>query len=95
MNGSVLFTGHVGPLTSDDCSSIQRIADALAGLGMESVRLSDLEDAAIHVALTKTSLNRTHAARLLGISVRTLQRKLKTGRLLSALPHEADAADRG
>jgi transcriptional regulator with PAS, ATPase and Fis domain len=88
MTGSVIFTGHAGPLTADECSSIQRIADALTGLGMESVRLSDLEYAAIHVALTKTAQNRTHAARLLGISVRTLQRKLRANAIADLSPND-------
>lgn len=42
--------------------------------------LDDLERAAIQKALQYHEGNRTHAARTLGISVRTLQRKLKTWR---------------
>lgn len=77
MSGNTLFTGHAGPLVVGETDTIQHIADALAGLGMESVRCSDVEAAAIRVALDKAYGNRTHAAKLLGISVRTLQRKLK------------------
>ncbi len=40
--------------------------------------LEDLERAAVEQALAQHHGNRTHAAKTLGISVRTLQRKLKT-----------------
>jgi DNA-binding NtrC family response regulator len=50
--------------------------------------LEDLERAAVQRALEQHSGNRTHAARELGISVRTLQRKLKAWRLpILALHH--------
>ena len=39
--------------------------------------LEDLERAAVEQALRENQGNRTHAAKSLGISVRTLQRKLK------------------
>jgi len=39
--------------------------------------LEDLERAAVEQALVQHNGNRTHAAKMLGISVRTLQRKLK------------------
>jgi transcriptional regulator with PAS, ATPase and Fis domain len=42
-----------------------------------SFNLHDLEKEAILSALKKSYGNRTHAAHTLGISVRTLQRKLK------------------
>ena len=48
-----------------------RIDEALA-----SMTLAELEDRAIAAALTRFNNNRTRAARTLGISVRTLQRKL-------------------
>jgi DNA-binding NtrC family response regulator len=47
-------------------------AGVAAGMSME-----DLERAAIMEALERHNGNRTHAARVLGLSVRTLQRKLK------------------
>lgn len=78
MTGTYLLTGHSGPLSVVDTSSIQRIADALAGSGIMTVRIEDLELAAIELALADSNGNRTHAARSLGISVRTLQRKLKS-----------------
>jgi DNA-binding NtrC family response regulator len=43
--------------------------------------LEDLERAAVEKALQVHRGNRTHAAKTLGISVRTLQRKLKAWRL--------------
>jgi len=73
-----LKSGRSGPLSPEETTSIQRIADALAGAGLHVVRLQDLEDAAVRNALHHSDGNRTQAARLLGISVRTLQRKLKT-----------------
>jgi DNA-binding NtrC family response regulator len=73
-----LISGHAGPLTSEESASIQQIADALAGAGLRTVRLDELEGAAIQNALEATNGNRTWAAKSLGIAVRTLQRKLKT-----------------
>ena len=72
-----LVSGHSGPLSPEETASIQDIANALAGSGLRCVRLKDLEWAAIDNALNECQGNRTRAARLLGISVRTLQRKLK------------------
>ncbi len=43
---------------------------------LSTMSLADLEDRAIAAALTRFNNNRTRAARALGISVRTLQRKL-------------------
>ena len=48
-------------------------ADPLQG---EVMRLSDMEREMVKRALAKTKGNRTHAAKLLGISVRTLRNKL-------------------
>jgi DNA-binding NtrC family response regulator len=50
--------------------------------------LEDLERAAVEQALVQHHGNRTHAAKTLGISVRTLQRKLKSwGMPIVSLPH--------
>lgn len=52
--------------------------------------LEDLERAAVEQALLRHHGNRTHAARTLGISVRTLQRKLKAwGMPIVSLPNSA------
>jgi len=52
--------------------------------------LEDLERAAVEQALIQHRGNRTHAARTLGISVRTLQRKLKAwGMPLVSFPSSA------
>jgi DNA-binding protein Fis len=72
-----LLSGHNGPLVSDGRQSIEQIAQALAGAGLRTVTLAELEWAAARNALEACGGNRTHAAKLLGISVRTLQRKLK------------------
>jgi DNA-binding protein Fis len=62
----------------------RRIANALARLG--PVKLAELELAALVSALEACRGNRTHAALQLGISIRTLQRKLKAAGLLTAIP---------
>ena len=57
--------------------NIHEVADALTRAGLDAVPLDVLEQAAICNALERSGRNRTHAAASLGISVRTLQRKLK------------------
>lgn len=55
--------------------------------------LEDLERAAVEQALVQHHGNRTHAARTLGISVRTLQRKLKAwGMPIVSFPSSAPSA---
>ena len=82
---SYLISGPSDPLAPKECTSIQQVADALAFAGLQSVTLEELEAAAIHNALRQSRGNRTEAARLLDISVRTLQRKLKTPPMAAAL----------
>ncbi|MFO0788258.1 MAG: helix-turn-helix domain-containing protein [Pirellulales bacterium] len=56
--------------------------------------LEDLERAAVEQALVQHHGNRTHAARTLGISVRTLQRKLKAwGMPIVSFPSSPSAAN--
>jgi len=56
--------------------------------------LEDLERAAVEQALVQHHGNRTHAARTLGISVRTLQRKLKAwGLPIVSFPSGAPSAN--
>jgi DNA-binding NtrC family response regulator len=57
---------------SDTISSNKSGIDIPPGTSLE-----DLERAAVEQALAQHQGNRTHAAKTLGISVRTLQRKLK------------------
>ncbi|WP_428306188.1 helix-turn-helix domain-containing protein [Lacipirellula sp.] len=57
--------------------SIEQIAATLASAGFGGVTLSALERAGIFNALLSSRGNRTHAAHQLGVSVRTIQRKLK------------------
>lgn len=67
--------------------SIKQIAATLAEAGFGEVRVDELERAAIANALAACGGNRTHAAQKLGMSVRTLQRKLKQA-------DDGDAANR-
>jgi DNA-binding NtrC family response regulator len=57
--------------------SVEEIGAALTACNLADVPLGVLEHAAIIVALERHDGCRTRAARSLGISVRTLQRKLK------------------
>jgi DNA-binding NtrC family response regulator len=71
--------------TSDDSRKSTRTShiDIPPGTSLE-----DLERAAVEQALVQHHGNRTHAAKTLGISVRTLQRKLKSwGMPVVSLPH--------
>jgi DNA-binding NtrC family response regulator len=56
--------------------------------------LEELERAAVEMALQQHRGNRTHAAKTLGISVRTLQRKLKAWHVpVFALQHQPSRSD--
>jgi DNA-binding NtrC family response regulator len=50
----------------------------LGNKDLRGLQLEELETAAVLNALDATQGNRTHAAQMLGISVRTIQRKLKS-----------------
>ncbi len=58
----------------DEANSASVISDK--GLGEDVFNLGEVEKEMIKRALSKTKGNRTHAAKLLGISVRTLRNKL-------------------
>jgi hypothetical protein len=60
-------------------SQPKTIEDGLLYAGLCPIGLTELDAAAIKNALAYANGNRTHAAKSLGISVRTLQRKLKHG----------------
>ena len=55
--------------------------DAVSPIGGEALTMEEIERRAIYAALEKTAGNRTQAAEMLGIGLRTLQRKLKEYRL--------------
>jgi DNA-binding NtrC family response regulator len=57
----------------------------------QGMTLADIERAVILETLKRQSFNRTRAARVLGIGIRTLQRKLKQYRGDLSLPMLADA----
>ena len=72
-----------GPLISgealpDDirCPDLDQDSPATTSTAPASLNLKELEEQTIKQALEKTSGNRTHAAKVLGISVRTLRNKL-------------------
>ena len=56
-----------------------------------NMTLADIEKAVIMETLKRQNFNRTRAARVLGIGIRTLQRKLKQYRADLGLPMLADA----
>lgn len=64
--------GQNGPRQPEETTPHRSNIDIPPGTSLE-----DLERAAVEQALTQHHGNRTHAAKTLGISVRTLQRKLK------------------
>jgi DNA-binding NtrC family response regulator len=71
-------------------------APAASSLFHVGMRMDELEKGAILVTLEANSGNRTKAARMLGISLRTLQRKLKDYRLTGdAIGDEDDEGDEG
>lgn len=57
----------------------------------QNMTLADIEKAVIIETLKRQNFNRTRAARVLGIGIRTLQRKLKQYRSDLGLPVLADA----
>jgi transcriptional regulator with GAF, ATPase, and Fis domain len=70
--------------TPPDSTASQALADGPGQHGWP-LALADLERMAILEALRRVRGNRTHAARLLGISLRTLRNKLRTLRMSGAL----------
>ncbi|MBI4025840.1 MAG: sigma-54-dependent Fis family transcriptional regulator, partial [Verrucomicrobia bacterium] len=78
--------------TADGHASAETAPQPAIGEGTAAsnvARLEDMEKHAIEKALVQTSGNKTHAARLLGISVRTLRNKLREYRMATA----AEASD--
>lgn len=64
-------------MTSQD-AVLSRNAQAVTQVSFESgMTLADIEKAVILETLKRQNFNRTRAARVLGIGIRTLQRKLK------------------
>jgi DNA-binding NtrC family response regulator len=57
----------------------------------QGLTLAEIEKAVILETLKRQSFNRTRAARVLGIGIRTLQRKLKQYRSDLGIPMLADA----
>ena len=76
---SMAVMAHADELTVDDLpSTISHVAHEASDVEVPpGTTLEDLEHAAVEQTLHQFHGNRTHAAEALGISVRTLQRKLK------------------
>lgn len=67
-------------------SSGQELKRGSAGIGLKAgCSVSEMERQLIQITLAETNGNRTHAARLLGISLRTLRNKLREYRLAESL----------
>ena len=66
-----------GPVVCDECKADLAMAGRTQLDFLPTLKLAELEKAAIKQALAAVDSNRTHAAKLLGISLRTLQRKMK------------------
>ena len=78
---SMVVLAHEDELTVDDLPATIADASGFATTDVDiptGTTLEELERAAVEQALAEQDGNRTHAAESLGISVRTLQRKLKT-----------------
>jgi DNA-binding NtrC family response regulator len=76
---STLLVEKSGVLRLDTAQNIgMQIPDGTSPGRKAFPRLADIQKQHIEKALEFTSGNRTHAAKLLGIGLRTLQRKLKT-----------------
>lgn len=82
-NGSKVGVRHLPPFLSDNSHSGFRSSnsssepDPVSVLNNEDLNLARVEERMIRLALERTKDNRTEAAQLLGISRRTMQRKLK------------------
>ena len=69
-------SGAAPVAAAGSASAAAPVAAASLDQALATMTLADLEEQAIAAALTRFNNNRTRAARALGISVRTLQRKL-------------------
>ena len=82
-NGSKIGVRHLPPFLSDNShsgfhsSAASSAPDPAPVLNDEDLNLARVEERMIRLALERTKDNRTEAAQLLGISRRTMQRKLK------------------
>jgi len=70
------FTASSGEAPAKPASIVPSAAAALTDVPGDLISLAEMEKHHILAALEKTRQNRTHAAKLLGISIRTLRNKL-------------------
>jgi len=74
------------PAAEPDSSDRKESKGVPAGMDLKAgCSVSEMEKQLIQITLAETDGNRTHAARLLGISLRTLRNKLREYRLAEAL----------
>ena len=74
------------PAASEADNSRKEPRGIPAGLDLKAgCSVSEMEKQLIQITLAETDGNRTHAAKLLGISLRTLRNKLREYRLAEAL----------
>lgn len=90
-----LLSSPTAPVSRSGNGDVGRGTERRASIDIPpDTSLEDLERAAVEQALVQHNGNRTHAARTLGISVRTLQRKLKAwGMPIVSFPAAAASAN--
>ena len=93
MERAVLLAGH-GPVLPEHCPADIRGASVAGHLPVASGSLWEMERDLIFKTLARVNDNRTHAAKELGISIRTLRNKLREYRDGGAVHAEADATRR-
>ena len=80
-------TGEKSGLAASEADNSRKEPRGIAaGLDLKAgCSVSEMEKQLIQITLAETDGNRTHAAKLLGISLRTLRNKLRQYRLAEAL----------
>jgi DNA-binding NtrC family response regulator len=91
--GSVLEPAHLGPLRADLLTGADSGATGVFGPDGELLSLVEVEKRQILAAIKRCQNNRTHAARALHISIRTLRNKLREYNLEDASDADADGEE--
>ena len=90
-DNGMLEPGHLGLVAT--AAPAGAAAGATTSAGDKLTTLAELEKKHILAALEQCKGNRTHAAKLLDISIRTFRNKLKEYNYASATPDEEEAAE--